>query len=559
MKIYAVVAHYDVDDKIDANFRVILSALEQVCDQIILVSTSSIPAAEIPKSHKITTILRPNIGYDFYSYRVGLDEVERQGDVGRVFIVNSSFFLLDRNKFLAALNEMLSKDKNAVIGITASKQIFLHMQSYLMLLGKNVFDAVWFKDFVNSIQPHNSKFEIIINYEIGFSRLLLANHIKLVRLFVPTWSVKLSAMLNWGLKLIELNGLASISRGILFKHIREINWVHFGAEEIVWQFGFVKSEVVRTNPHQVKLAFIEKQADANLVANMKEALRRTFGNYEASADGLTKLVLQKFPLCKVQSGRVARPGVRVAVVVHLFYEDLLEEITAELGNIIEPFDVFVTTPFEGALPNIINTLSSRAQAVTVYLIENKGRDIGPFILLYRTGILDPYTAVLKLHTKRSKYSSNGDFWRREIYRGLLGGSKLTHDIINLLEQPNIGMVGIGQYYLSHEQYWGADKDNVIKLLLEMNVVKQDEEPQLGFFAGSMFWFKPLALSPLKTISADHLIFPPENGMQDGTLAHAVERVFCNVSRQQGFAVTSLLLAGVDITNVETVNNKVPVL
>jgi rhamnosyltransferase len=121
------------------------------------------------------------------------------------------------------------------------------------------------------------------------------------------------------------------------------------------------------------------------------------------------------------------------------------------------------------------------------------------------------------------------------------------------------MVGIGQYYLSHEQYWGADKDNVIKLLLEMNVVKQDEEPQLGFFAGSMFWFKPLALSPLKTISADHLIFPPENGMQDGTLAHAVERVFCNVSRQQGFAVTSLLLAGVDITNVETVNNKVPVL
>lgn len=559
MNICAVVAHYDVDDKLDANFRVLLSALEQVCDLIILVSTSCIPAEEIPTGSKITTILRPNIGYDFYSYRVGLDEIERRGEASRVFIVNSSFFILNKEKFLAALNDMLRQDEMAAVGITSSHQISLHLQSYLLLIGKNVLTTTWFKGYISSIQPQNSKFETIVHYEVGFSRLLLANHIKIIQLFRPSLLTTLHASINWMAKLVGMYGFNGVLKGIPLKHVREVNWVHFGANKIASQFGFVKSEVVRTNPLNVNLDFIEKQSDPDLLDSMKATLRRTSGNYVTADDGLSKLALQKFPLCTVRSGRVARPGVRVAVVAHLFYVDLLEEIYAELGNVIEPFDLFVTTPFEGVTPNILNKFSERAQSVTVLVVENRGRDIGPFILLYRTGILDPYLAVLKLHTKRSKYSINGDFWRQEIYRGLLGSSKLTRNITELFEQPNVGMVGIERYYLSNQKYWGADKANTTQLLFEMGVIKQEEEPELGFFAGSMFWFKPQAFVPLKLISNEHLMFEPENGMQDGTLAHAVERIFCQVARHQGFIVTSTTLVGVDIHSIDTVNNHVPVL
>ncbi|MDC0986220.1 rhamnan synthesis F family protein [Alphaproteobacteria bacterium] len=559
MKIFAVVAHYDIDEALDANFRVLLSALEEVCEHIVIVSTSFLPDSEMPNGHKTTIILRPNIGYDFYSYRVGLDEIERRGGASRIFIVNSSFFILNKEKFVTALKDMLHQDDAATVGITSSYQISLHLQSYLLLIGKNVHQSSWFKSFITSIQPQNSKYEIIVHYEIGLSRLLLENHIKLVQLFRPSLLATLHASVNWMVKLVEMYGFNGVLKGIPLKHFREVNWVHFGANKIASQFGFVKSEVVRTNPLNMNLGFIEKKSDPCLLNSMKETLKRTSSNYQTSDDGLSKLVLQKFPLCKVQSGRVARPGVQVAVVVHLFYVDLLEEIYAELGNIIEPFDIFVTTPFEGAIPSIIDTFSSRAQSVTVFLIENRGRDIGPFILLYRTGILDPYTAVLKLHTKRSKYNSNGDFWRQEIYRGVLGRSRLTNNIIKLLEQPNIGMVGIEKYYLSHEKYWGADKENASKLLIEMDVLKAGEEQQLGFFAGSMFWFKPLAFEPLKLISYDHLLFDLENGLQDGTLAHAVERIFCNVARHQGFIVTSPTLAGDDINSVDTANNLVPVL
>lgn len=559
MKICAVVAHYDIDDKLDANFRVLLSALEHVCEHIVLVSTSHLPSTEIPGSSKITTIPRPNIGYDFYSYRVGLDEIARRGGASRLFIVNSSFFILNKEKIISTLNDMLRQDDTAAVGVTASHQVVFHLQTYLLLIGQNVLATAWFKNFINSIQPQNSKLETVVHYEVGLSRLLLANHVKLVRMFQPSLIDTLQATIKWVVKLVELYGLKGVFKGIPLKHIREVNWVHFGANTIANKFGFVKSEVVRTNPHNVDLGFIEKQSDPNLLDSMKETLRRTSANYEISGDGLSKLVLHKFPLCQVRSGKVARPGVRVAVVVHLFYVDLLEEIYAELGNIIEPFDLFVTTPFEGAIPSIINKFSSRAQAVTVFLVENRGRDIGPFILLYRTGIFDPYTAVLKLHTKRSKYSNHGDSWRREIYRGLLGGSKLTLTITALLDQPNVGMVGIDRYYLSNQKYWGADKAKVKQLLFEMGVIEPGEEPQLGFFAGSMFWFKPLAFTQLKFISNDHLMFEPENGAQDGTLAHAVERIFCQVARHQGFIVTSPATAYVDMNGFDTESNHVPVL
>ena len=51
-----------------------------------------------------------------------------------------------------------------------------------------------------------------------------------------------------------------------------------------------------------------------------------------------------------------------------------------------------------------------------------GRDIYPFLKLYRAGLLDNYKSVLKIHSKKSTYSINGDYWRRSILNSLCGTS-----------------------------------------------------------------------------------------------------------------------------------------
>ena len=69
VKNYAVVAHFDVFNSIDNNFRLLLDCLENNFDQVILVSTSQLREQSFISPSKITIITRPNTGYDFYSYK----------------------------------------------------------------------------------------------------------------------------------------------------------------------------------------------------------------------------------------------------------------------------------------------------------------------------------------------------------------------------------------------------------------------------------------------------------------------------------------------------------
>jgi lipopolysaccharide biosynthesis protein len=64
----------------------------------------------------------------------------------------------------------------------------------------------------------------------------------------------------------------------------------------------------------------------------------------------------------------------------------------------------------------------------------------------------------------------------------------------------------------------------------------------NFFAGSMFWFKPAALSPFvsQLLAQNNYIFEPELGQRDGTLAHVIERMFCDVVESQGQIVSSTM-------------------
>ena len=71
-----------------------------------------------------------------------------------------------------------------VFGLTISYQIRPHLQSFFLMMGREVFLNGLVTSFFNEIRPLNSRFAVIQAYEIGFSALLLEAGFQL-RSYVP--------------------------------------------------------------------------------------------------------------------------------------------------------------------------------------------------------------------------------------------------------------------------------------------------------------------------------------------------------------------------------------
>lgn len=551
-KIIAIVAHFDVNDQIDPSFKIILKCLKKICFKVILVTTSTLNHTELPSD--IITIQRPNIGYDFYSYKVGIDKLYQLNDYESFLLINSSFLVLNEEKFIHTLLTMAKALQTSdVVSITASTQFSLHFQSYLLLLKTDLLSQKWFKDWQREIEPKNSKMETIFAYEIGLSNKIIISGIKTTVLFKESIEEKSVCLLKWH-EWQRKNGEKTIND--------DYNPVHFSAHLIAEKFGIVKTEFLRNNPHQLDTNWVKNVSSANIWPIITDFIERSKPEYKSSNDGLINLASKDFGIPKLRlvcTAPLARRGVRIGVVIHLYYIELIDDFFNLLKNIIEPFDLFVTTPFEGQVLQILNKFSPIAQSLAVIIIENKGRDIGPFLALYRHKLLDPYRAVLKLHSKQSKYSENGQTWRVKLFNELCGSYQTVQAIMSLFERRTIGILGPHEYYLTNAHFWGGNLLRVHSLLKSVGINLTPEEIPLGFFAGSMFWFNPLALKALHKIPEELFAFEPEDGQRDATLAHAFERIFSNLAQNSGYLSTSLKLMGSNIHEFASETNTVPVL
>jgi len=563
-RIAAVVAHFDPDNLLDPTFRTVLADLEARCDTVILVTTSELAPRDIPTSAKIQTICRPNIGYDFYSYRVGITALLDQGGCDLLLLLNSSYLVTDRTRYQQAVTEMLQRlDRFDIVGITQSHQWQWHLQSYLIALRGNVLGTPWFRAWLSTLSPRNSKIETILSGELGLSSAIMANDVKVDVLFHPNTLEQSRAMTVWGYKRLTIKTLSHLLHPSFWRTLGQFNPTHFQASTLALQTGLIKTELVRNNPHRLNLAWIRKTCSPNEFDAIQRLVQRARRHYRSEGGNLTTLEITTNPLPWqriIHSAPVGQPGVRVAVVAHIFYPELAKEIYDLIRNIVEPFDLIITTPHEGAIASLIDIFSDLAASVTVSFSENRGRDVGPFLALHRSGLLERYDAILKLHTKKSTYSERGQDWQQSLFSQLCRDSQTVNRSIALLRAGHAGMVGPHDYYLSHPHYWGANQAVVLRLAQSLvSAPLHDEDVPLGFFAGTMFWFTPKAIAPLHDIPETLLDFEPENGKQDGTLAHALERLFGILPRFSGYTVTSLALAGRDFNEVTTLSNSVPVL
>lgn len=232
---------------------------------------------------------------------------------------------------------------------------------------------------------------------------------------------------------------------------------------------------------------------------------------------------------------VKPPHVRTAILAHAYYVDLIPEILACRASLHGYVPVHLTVPAERVQEAL--QVVGDALDVTIHACENRGRDIAPFLSILNSGLLDPFDAVLKLHTKRSPHLLDGEIRRKMLFAMLCGSKNSTSRALAAFEDPTTGMVGWAASYRTAPPYWMLNETRVRAIASRIHAPA--DTIRLGFFEGSMFWFRPAALAALRELAFLPEDFEQEARQLDGTLHHAIERCFTIAARASGYAVCDL--------------------
>ena len=172
-----VMAGYSAGPLIPRSTQIWVEALRRHSQHVLLVFDNPAPA-ELPSAWQgpdLTVVFDRHGGYDFGSYRRGLELAQERGlleHVSHVLLCNDS--VLGPLGDLEPLLQRMQASQDQAWGLTASHQLTPHLQSYFVLLGRELLERAPLRQFFESIEPLSSRYAVIQRYELGLSRAVLA-------------------------------------------------------------------------------------------------------------------------------------------------------------------------------------------------------------------------------------------------------------------------------------------------------------------------------------------------------------------------------------------------
>ena len=230
----------------------------------------------------------------------------------------------------------------------------------------------------------------------------------------------------------------------------------------------------------------------------------------------------------------------IAIQVHLYYDDLISEIINKTNNIPVLFDLFVSTDSLDKKKKIIHYIKqySKSRNFEVMIVENKGRDIMPFLFQMKLKI-KRYKYICHIHTKKSLFIEIGENWRKYLYNNLLGSENIVTEILSDFENNDkLGFAFPENYYevllLFGEQINNLNKKNMKYLLQKLfHNFKLKIGEKIVFPVGNMFWAKINAIFQIFNENFKNEI-PEEFGQKDGTIMHGIERIWLYIVQSNGY-------------------------
>lgn len=180
----------------------------------------------------------------------------------------------------------------------------------------------------------------------------------------------------------------------------------------------------------------------------------------------------------------------IAIVLHLYYQDLWEEFKGKIVPLLnDNTHLYITVNEESEY-----TDDMKKFAKELYVVKNKGTDFGPFVYVWNLIKDDGYDYVLKLHGKKSKDISKihgmhfGTIWRHQLVDAIIKDVEKFYTIIDFMkENPSVHMAGSQRHFYDKEResFNHVNRSNCLNSINKL--LKYVNTDNHGcFFAGSIF-------------------------------------------------------------------------
>ena len=265
-------------------------------------------------------------------------------------------------------------------------------------------------------------------------------------------------------------------------------------------------------------------------------IARLFGDQATPQLLSTHRMVRGQPLAAIKE--VERVNGSIAIQLHLYYTDLLEEIAAYLTNVPFEFSLFVSIS-DGNQKEVIQKRLKSIKSVktcSVKIVPNRGRDVAPLVSVFADDLLR-HEFICHIHSKKTLYigePQNG--WRKHLFDNMMGSASTVRKIFGIFEtNEDIGIIYPETYPAS--DYWAHTWLNNKQLgqhICRRLGVDCDFSGYVDCPMDTMFWARAKAIAPLLSAGLTIDDFPEEAGQIDGTLAHTIEKMLVPLVLSQGF-------------------------
>lgn len=518
MKRLLLYVHFNKYNKISEHVYYQLEHMHPLFSKVIFISNSQLDEGEVDKLRQSQLIdafiQRENIGYDFAAWHDGMafEGFENLKAYDSVTAMNDTCFgpLWD---MAPVYDKYESDEKVDFWGMTNHRAIDAghiyideHLQSYFMSFKNRLVSSNVFQKFWKSIESYTDVQEVIDNYETKYTKY-----------FVEA-GFHYTAVLN------------TVPIANQFFHSNFT--IHYPHVLLDHKVPFIKIKTFDLTQHLAPylLEDIEKKTEypIELILNHMTDISLPTPPYLLGRKILKKLKNEYSNQKKV------------AIHLHTFYVDLLEEFLQQFTQLHFDYDLFLTTDTSTKKEEIELILKRQNISAKVIITGNKGRDIIPLLKLKEE--LSSYDYIGHFHTKKSPEYPYwvGDSWRQELYQMLI--QPADNILANFENNDYLGLViaDIPSFfrYTKIVDPWNENRfaDGMNELWQKMNLNREIDFNQFSTFImsyGTFIWFKKEVLQPLFNLSlSDNEI--PKEPLGQYTILHSIERILVYLAWAEGY-------------------------